>query len=90
MEAHAQDMDEEVNGVAIEVALRPAPVTIFDDETGIGGQNKIVRLARDELESAFFEQRNQGRDSGGADLFTGPANGIRRWVDHSLSSSGVG
>jgi hypothetical protein len=46
----------EVNGVAGEVAFRPAPVTVFDDETRIGGQNEIAGLAFDELESPFLEQ----------------------------------
>ena len=37
VEGQAEDLDVEVNGVASEVAFRPAPVTVFDDETGIGG-----------------------------------------------------
>jgi hypothetical protein len=52
VEGQAEHLDVEVNGVAGEVAFGPAPVTVFDDEAGIGGQNKIARLAFDELESA--------------------------------------
>ena len=53
VEGEAEDLDVEVNGVAGEVALRPEPVAVFDDEAGIGGQNKIARLAWDDLESAL-------------------------------------
>ena len=35
------DMDMEVDGVVGEISLRPAPVAVFDDETGTGGQNKL-------------------------------------------------
>ena len=45
-----------------------APVTVFDDETGIGGQDKIAGLAYDELESAFLQQRDERCLAGGADL----------------------
>ena len=55
VEGQAEHLDVEVNGIAGEVAFGPAPVAVFDDQAGIGGQNKIARLARDELESAFFE-----------------------------------
>ena len=94
MEGQAEDLDVEVNGVAGEVAFRPAPVAVFDDEAGIGGQTKITRLAGGELESAFFQERNQRGEPGGADLFAGPArggrpHGFKRWVGHSLFSNGV-
>ena len=52
VEGQAENLDVEVNGIASKVALRPAPVTVFYDESGIGGQNKIARLAFDKLESA--------------------------------------
>lgn len=73
VEGQSQDLDMEVNGVAGQVALWPAPVGVFDDETGKGGQNKIARLKRDQLESSFFQKRNQRSDAGGADLLAGPA-----------------
>lgn len=44
MEGHPEHLDMEVDGVAVEIALGPAPVTVFDDETGIGGQNEVTRL----------------------------------------------
>ena len=68
MEGQAEDLDVEVNGVAGEIAFGPAPVAVFDDEAGIGGQNKIARLAGDELESALLEQRHQRGQPGSADL----------------------
>ena len=69
MEGQAEHLDVEVNGVASQIALGPAPVTVFDGETGIGGHGKIVRLAYDELESALLEQWRQRGQPGGADLF---------------------
>ena len=38
VEREAEDLDVEVNGVAGEVTFRPAPIAVFDDEAGIGGQ----------------------------------------------------
>ena len=73
VEGQAEDLDEEVNGVAGQVALGPAPVAVFDDQAGIGGQVKVARLACDELEPALLEQRDQRGQAGGADLFAGPA-----------------
>ena len=89
MEGQAEDLDVEVNGVAGEVAFRPAPVAVFDDEAGIGGQNKIAGLAGDELKSAVLEQRHQRCQPGGADLLARPPDIFRRWVGHSLFSNGV-
>ena len=90
MEGQAEHLDMEVNGVAGQIAFGPAPVTVFDDEAGVSGQNKIAGLVWDELESVFFKQRNQWGDPGGADLFAGPADVFKQWVGHSLFSSGVG
>lgn len=77
METQAQHLDEEVDGVAVEVALRPAPVAFFDDETGERGQLEVTRFLLDELDAAFLEQRGQGSDSGGADLFARLAQSFR-------------
>jgi len=52
METHAQDVDEEVDGIALEVALRPAPVAFFEDETGVGGQLEIARLLLNQRQAA--------------------------------------
>ena len=35
VEGQAEDLDMKVNGVAGQVAFGPAPVAVFDDETGI-------------------------------------------------------
>jgi len=35
MEGQAEHLDVEANGIAGEISFRPAPVTVFDDETGI-------------------------------------------------------
>src|SRR5687768_5182367 len=69
MEGEAQNAHEEVNGIAGEVTFGPAPITVFDDQTGVGGQDKIARLLFDELESALLQQGNQRDLAGGADLF---------------------
>ena len=60
MEGEAENLDVEVDGVAGEVAFGPAPVAVVDDEAGIGGHNKVARLAFDELVSALLEEWNQG------------------------------
>ncbi len=95
VEGQAEDLDMEVNGVAGEVSLGPAPIAVFYDQAGIGGQNEIARLACDEFEAPLLQERNQRGQPGGADLLARPARCLRtattkRWVGHSLSSSGVG
>ena len=47
VEGQAKNLDVEVNGVAGQIAFGPAPVAVFDDETGIGVTNffGIVKLA---------------------------------------------
>jgi hypothetical protein len=66
-------MDKEVDGVTFKVALGPAPIGFFDDETGEGGQLEVARLLLDELEAAFVQERGQRSDASSADLFPGPA-----------------
>ena len=63
MEGEAEDLDQEVNGVAGQIALGPAPVTVLDDQAGVGGQFKIARLLFNELQAACLQQR-QGRCHG--------------------------
>ena len=41
-ERQAEHLDEEVDGISGHVALGPAPVTFFYDETGISGQLEIT------------------------------------------------
>ena len=79
VEGQAEHLDMEVNGVPGQITFEPAPVTVFDDEAGISGQNKIARLAGDELESALLEQRHQRREPGGADLPPAPS-WLGQWV----------
>ena len=49
----------EVNGVASQIAFGPAPITVFYDQSRIGGQDKVARLAFDELESALLQERDE-------------------------------
>ena len=37
VEGEAEHLDMEVDGIAGEVAFGPAPIAVFDDESGIGG-----------------------------------------------------
>jgi len=93
VEGQAEHLDMEVNGIAGQIAFGPAPVGVFDDEAGIGRQNKIAGLTRDELEAALLEQWRQRGEPGGADLLVRPPwalrTTMRRWVGHSLFSNGV-
>ena len=85
VEAQAEDLDEEVDGVAALIPFGPAPVAVFDDETGEGGHEEVVAAGFDEWEPALFKQGQQRREPGGADLFPGPTYGaVRRAVGHSL------
>jgi len=42
VEGEAEDLDKEVDGVAGQVALGPAPVTVFDQEALVGGQLEVT------------------------------------------------
>ena len=48
-----------MDGVAAEVALRPAPVAVFDDEAGIGEQNEIGGLAGNQACWSFLATTRQ-------------------------------
>ena len=93
VEGQAEDLDVEVNGIAGQIAFGPAPVAVFDDESGIGGQNIVACVPSNEFKFALLEQRHQWREPGGADLFARPKWALRptmrRWVGHSLFSNGV-
>jgi len=39
-----QDLDEEVDGVAGPVAFGPAPIAVFGDQAGNGGQDQVAGL----------------------------------------------
>jgi hypothetical protein len=77
VEGEAKDLDKEVDGIACFVLFRPAPVGVFEDETGMSGQFKVARLSFDELEAAPLKQWNERGDSSGPDLFAGPPMGGR-------------
>ena len=46
MEGHSQNLNEEVDGVARQVALRPTPVAFLDGEPGRGGQTAAIRPSK--------------------------------------------
>jgi len=73
VEGQTEDLDKEVNGVAGQVALGPAPVAVFDEQARISGYFKVVCGALDELEPSFLEQGRQRGHSGGTDLVAAPA-----------------
>jgi hypothetical protein len=77
VKGQAKDLDKEVDGVACQLSLRPAPVAVFDDDAGMCGQFEVARLPGDELESAFLQKRNQEGDAGGTDLVAAPAGSLR-------------
>ena len=56
MEGQTEDLHEEVDGVTGLVALGPAPVTVFDDETGEGGYAKVVGGQFDQYETPLCEE----------------------------------
>ena len=90
VEGQAEDLDEEVDGVAGEVALRPTPIRVFDQEALVMGQYEVPGGQLDELEAALLEQRGQRSYAGGSDLLTRPAAGATGEVGHSHFASGVG
>ena len=55
VEAQAEDLDEEVDGVAGLVTLGPAPIAILDDQTGKGGQKEIARSLVEQLQPPPLE-----------------------------------
>ena len=44
MEGQAEHLDVEVNGIASQIALGPAPVAVFDEQTGMSGQFVVAGL----------------------------------------------
>jgi hypothetical protein len=57
VKGEAQDLNKEVNGVAGPVPLGPAPIAVFDDQAGKGGQQEVAR--------ALFEQLGMRRKGKG-------------------------
>ena len=91
-EGQAQDFDKEIDGVAGQVSLWPAPVGVFDDQPRKGGQGEIARLALDDLKAPLLQQRGQRRDSGRPDLVARPAGPVRGvgWQYWQLWGSWIG
>ena len=65
---HWKVLGTEVDGVAGQIALWPSPIGVFDDQTGIGGQDKVTGLAFHQLEAALLDKRDQRGHAGSADL----------------------
>ena len=73
MKGHAQDLHEEVDGVAGQIAVWPAPATFFDNQPWKVRQLEIACFPFDELQPALLQQRNQRSLERGADLLARPA-----------------
>ncbi len=97
VEGEAEHLDKEVDGVASEVALRPAPVAVFEEQAFVSRQFEVAGGQLDELEAAFLEQGDQRSHAGGADLLARPAiladghpgSGIKGAVYRSHCANGV-
>ena len=66
MEGKAEDA--EVDDVSGEVAFGPAPVAVFYDEAGIGGQDKVAPASRSANWSPPLEERNPQGHACGAEF----------------------
>ena len=73
MEGEAENLDKEVDGIASQVTLRPAPVAVFEEQALVSGQFEVAGGQLEELEAAFLEQGDQGSQASGADLLARPA-----------------
>ena len=51
MERQTENLDEEVNGIASQVTLGPAPITVFEQQAVVSGQFEVAGGQLDELES---------------------------------------
>ena len=88
MEGAAEHLDEEVDGVAALVGVEPAPVVVFDDQSGEVGQVEVAVWARLQAQALAGEQGRQFGAAGGLYLASGPAR-VRRWGGHGRSGSGA-
>ena len=59
MEAHPQDLDAEVDGVAGQMAFGPAPVAVFEEEARMGGQFKVVGVAFAQGQTTLLQQGDE-------------------------------
>ena len=72
VEAQPQNLDAEVDGVAGQVALGPAPIAVFEEEARWVASSKLP-ASRSRRAAALLQQRHQWDQPGGADLLAGPA-----------------
>jgi hypothetical protein len=56
VEAQAEHLNEEVDGVASLVARRPTPIGPFDSETRKGREDEVAGVAFEQLHAAFLQQ----------------------------------
>ena len=77
MEGAAEHLDEGGDGVAPFVGAEPAPVVVFDDQSGEVGQVEVAVWARLQAQALAGEQGRQFGAAGGLDLASEPAR-IRR------------
>src|SRR5436190_19056229 len=89
IEGQAENLDEEVDGVACQLALWPTPIAVLDEQALVSGQFKIDGRQLDELEASPAQQGNQRSHAGGADLLSRPAVGATGVVCRSHFASGV-
>ena len=89
VERQAENLDEEVNGIASQVALGAAPITVFKQEALVGGQFGVAGGPFEQLEAPLLEQRGQRSHGGGSDLLARPAAGATGEVGRSHFASGV-
>ena len=71
VEAHAEDLCEEVDGISREVAFGPSPVGVFDDKAGEGAELEHMGFALGEGEAALVQHGREGDEAGRTDLFAG-------------------
>ena len=91
VEAHAENDDEEVDGISRAVFFGPPPVGVFDNDARELREVIVVGSAGDELESTFLKHWGERNEPGCADLLAGPAGlFVRAEGGHGLCASGVG
>ena len=89
MEGEAEHLDEQVDGIASQLARWPTPIAVFDEQALVSDQFKIAGGQFDEFEAALAQQGNQRSHAGGADLLAGPAVGTTGVVYRSHFANGV-
>jgi hypothetical protein len=73
VEGKANDLDEEVDGIAREVPLGPAPVGVFDEETWMVDQFVVAPFPLAQGEATSVKEGEDRSHPCGADLITRPS-----------------